>query len=303
LPKELTHWIVAERACKELSRDSRLFGVIDHYKKEYLAGAVLPDTLLHLFSGPHAKSALSAAGRFHNTDENSYEPLISVEAELGQELSDPVLSCLLGVITHMQSDIVFHPYIFALTGTDDIGRHYKLETEIDMYLTSNRLQPPVNKLLDLVTPETEKTIISVAELLFSTTFQLSCVTFSDSLRLHCRFQSMYSKNFWKFAVKLLGMFLGKPYSQQRHLFYPIELLGKQDFKHMSETIEWEHPVSGEARKSNVDELVADAVSRTVEVFRRIELENSLVAALLDPPGCNLLTGMYAVNSSKMFKAK
>jgi hypothetical protein len=33
------------------------------------------------------------------------------------------------------------------------------------------------------------------------------------------------------------------------------------------------------------------------------LENSLAAALTDPPGCNLLTGMYAVNSCKMLTAQ
>ena len=303
MPKELTHWIIAERACKELSRDSRLYGVIDHYKKEFLAGAVLPDTLLHLFSGPDAKSALSAAGRFHNADGNSYDSLIRAESEHVQPFSDPMLSCLLGVISHMQADMAFHPYIFALTGIDNIGRHYQLETNIDMYLTSKCLQPPVNKLYDLVTAETEQTIVSAAEILFSTASELPRTAISKALKLHCRFQSMYSKTFWKLVVNLLGAFLGKPYSQQRHLFYPMELFGKKDFNQMTETVQWEHPVTGEVKKTKIDDLVEDAVNGTVEVFRRIEVDKSLVAALVDPPGCNLLTGMYAVNSNKMFKTK
>lgn len=302
MPKELTHWIIAERAFKELNSDSRLYCTIDHSKKEYLAGAVLPDTLLHLFKGPHAESALSAAGRFHNTDGNSYDPLIRAESEQGQSFSDPVLSCLLGVISHMQADMVFHPYIFALTGIDNIGRHYQLETDIDMYLTSKCMQPSVNKLYDLITAETEQTIITVAELLYSDA-EISRTTISKALKLHCRFQSMYGNTFWKLVVNLLGVFLGKPYSQQRHLFYPIELSGKNYLNQMTEAVEWEHPVTGEVRKSKIEDLVDDAVMRTVEVFRRIEVEKSLVATLVDPPGCNLLTGMYAVNSNKMFKTK
>jgi len=302
LPKELTHWIVAEQAHKKLHSESRLYGIIDQYQKEYLAGAVLPDTLLHLFSGPHAGSALSAAGRFHNTDGNSYDPLIRAELAHGQSFSDPVLSCLLGVISHMQADIVFHPYIFALTGIDNIGRHYQLETDIDMYLTSKYQQPPVNKLYDLITAETEQTLITVAELLYSDA-EISRMAISRALKLHCRFQSMYGNTFWKLVVNLLGVFLGKPYSQQRHLFYPIELSGENDFNQMIEAVEWEHPVTGEVRKSKIESLVDDAVKRTVEVFRRIEVEKSLAAALADPPGCNLLTGMYAVNSNKMFKTK
>jgi len=134
LPKEITHWILAEHALAGLGSESRLFGIIQANKNEYLGGAVLPDTLLHLFRGPYAAKSLDLAGRFHDTDVNSYLPLIKAESRLNNVIPDPYLSCLLGVISHIIADSVFHPYIYAMAGMDDIGRHYQQETDIDVFL-------------------------------------------------------------------------------------------------------------------------------------------------------------------------
>jgi hypothetical protein len=202
----------------------------------------------------------------------------------------------------MQADIVFHPYIYAMTGKDDIARHYQLETNIDMYFVSAGQSDCNRKLADIVTPETEKTLISVAELLFASGGELPRQAISDALRLHIRFQAMYSSLFWKLVVRLLGSLLGTPFSQQRHLFYPVNMNQKQIFGSLGGAVEWRHPVTGEINCSTVNDLADQAVKQTIEVFRRIEALQSLAAALSDPPGCNLLTGMFAVNSSKMFSS-
>jgi hypothetical protein len=51
MPKELTHWILADRALAGLSDGSRLRGLIQEHHDCYLGGAVLPDTLLHHVRG------------------------------------------------------------------------------------------------------------------------------------------------------------------------------------------------------------------------------------------------------------
>ena len=57
MPKELTHWILADRALARLSEGSRLREILLNNHDCYLGGAVLPDTLLHLNRGPHATTA------------------------------------------------------------------------------------------------------------------------------------------------------------------------------------------------------------------------------------------------------
>src|ERR1039457_4149630 len=150
MPKELTHWILAERALAGLSNDSRLRELIRIHHDSYLGGAVLPDTLMHLCRGPHASTALDLATCFHDTTGNSFAPLIRAEQRFPDGLPPATLACLLGVITHMQADIVFHPFVYALAGTAGIGRHYRIETEMDVHFLQSGAIPPVRHLADLM---------------------------------------------------------------------------------------------------------------------------------------------------------
>ena len=166
MPKELTHWILAERALAGLEPDNRLHEVIRTHHGLYLAGAVLPDTLLHLALGRHASTALALAHRFHDTDGNSYTPLIRAEEVCGDSLSAPLLACLMGVLSHMEVDIVFHPFVFALGGTGDIGPHYRMETALDVHFLVNGVIPPVWRLDALMTPDIRNELVRACVLLF-----------------------------------------------------------------------------------------------------------------------------------------
>lgn len=301
MPKEITHWMLAERAFSRLDSGSRLFGMIQSHKNEYLGGAVLPDTLLHLFKGPYAKNALDAADRFHDTDSNSYLPLIHAESRLENNIPAPQFSCILGVISHMIADSVFHPYVYALTGMDDIGRHYQMETDIDVYFLQNNSSWRIKRMKDIITPATENTLVSVAEHLFVPSGELPRQAVSKALSLHMQFQSMYSNVFWKPTAILLGAIFGTPFSQQRHLFYPLFPIQVNNQTLSVLNCEWKHPVSGEIKKETINDLAEEVIRQTVAVFKRIETMQSLGAALCDPPGSNLLTGMFAVKKNNMFK--
>jgi len=79
MPKELTHWMLAEKSLEQLESTGALHELIVAHRNLYLAGAVLPDTLLHLFYGPWSKQALMLACQFHDTAGNSFMPLIEAE--------------------------------------------------------------------------------------------------------------------------------------------------------------------------------------------------------------------------------
>jgi len=64
---------------------------------------------------------------------------------------------------------------------------------------------------------------------------------------------------------------------------------------------WRHPVTGEARTETPDDLARKTVERTVELFERIGARGSLKDTLADPPGENLLTGLYGVGQKEMEK--
>jgi hypothetical protein len=295
MPKELTHWMLAERVLEQLPSGSRMRALIARYPKAYLGGAVLPDTLAHIFSGPYHPAARVLSQRFHNASGNSYQPLIGAEARFPDGLPPALFSCLLGVLSHMEADIALHPYVFAATGASGIGEHYRLETAMDRFYCHSGHAPAQPRLDRLLDDPTREVLVSAAGLLFDPEGELPRRALERSLALHCRFQSMYDRTFWKVAVRLLARLCGSPFQEQRHLFYP---LGKD--KHRGEwggEKGWRHPETGELQNYSLDALASQAVERTVALFLRIEEAGTLAGALSCPPGANLLTGLHGAIKS------
>jgi len=291
MPKELTHWILADRALAGLSSGSRLRELLLEHHDCYLGGAVLPDTLLHLTRGPHATTALALARQFHDTAGNSFAPLIRAEQRSPEGLPPATLACLLGVVTHMQADIVFHPFVYALTGTAGIGRHFRLETDMDVHFLKGGARLKVRHVADLMSPATRSILVDTCALLFDPDGRrLPRHELEQALALHCRFQALYNRTFCKLAVRLAALLAGAPFREQRHLFYPLKSLRKDRFG--EEAVEWRHPVSGEPRRTSLEQLADETVRRIVTLFDSIETEGSLADALSDSPGENLLTGMH-----------
>lgn len=285
MPKELTHWILAERALRALPHQSAVSRTISAHHEAFLSGAVLPDTLMHLFRGPHAPTALELANRFHDPPNSSYRPLLRACARYPEGCPPPLFACLLGVVSHMQADIALHPYVFSRTGQGGMGEHYRLETLMDLEFLKRAPAPPVKRLSDLVNERTHKVLVTAMELLFDAEGKLPRQALEQALQLHCRFQGMYDRLHWKVAVGLLGRILGAPYNRQRHLFYPIGLKRNREEKPNP----WRDPVSQEVREETVEQLGERAVQETAKLFMRIE-EEGVASALSDPPGANLLTG-------------
>lgn len=297
MPKELTHWILAERALAGLDNNSRIGEIIRAHRGLYLAGAVLPDTLLHLFRGPYAPVAPALANSFHDAGGNSYAPLIRVEQGFPDSLPTPLLACLLGVLAHMQGDIIFHPFVFGVAGINNVGRHYRLETAIDVYLMRRGAITPTRHLRPLVTPQTREELVTVGSLLFDPQGTLHPSSMGEAIDLHCRFQDMYDRTFWKLLAHISSSLPGSQMRGKQHLFYP---LGKPRYDSLIiESGSWMHPVTGKRNATTIDELADQAVLSTITALNDIEHQGSLAAALTKTPGENLLTGMHGVKRKEM----
>jgi hypothetical protein len=290
MPKEITHWMLAERALDGLPSDSRLRRIITAHRDAYLGGAVLPDTLAHIFRGPYHPTASVLGRRFHDAPANSYQPLIRAEARFPDGLPAALFSCFLGVISHMEADMALHPYVYAATGCAT-GDHYRLETAIDVRFLKRGKAPAHRRLDQLLGASTREVLVTAAGLLFDPEGELPRRAIEQSLALHCRFQSMYDRTLWKLAVRLLARLCGSPFREQRHLFYPLTGRGGRMIG-VGDDVGWCHPETGELKSASLEDLAREAVERTVAVFVRIEAAGSLAAALVIPPGANLLTGLH-----------
>jgi len=297
MPKELTHWMLAQRALDGLPPGSRLGALIVRHREAYLGGAVLPDTLAHVFRGPYYPAARDLGRRFHDARGNSYQPLIDAEARFPDGMPPALFSCFLGVVSHMEADIALHPYVYAAAGDAGIGEHYRLETALDLRFIKRGGAPVPRRLDRLLGASTREVLVSAAALLFDPQGELPRRALERSLALHCRFQSRYDRTFWKLAVRLLSRVCGAPFREQRHLFYPLGR-GKEARLGAGQGNGWRHPETGELQSASPEELARRAVERTVSVFLRIEAAGTLAAALSAPAGANLLTGLPSVVKGK-----
>ncbi|CAH2030530.1 zinc dependent phospholipase C family protein [Trichlorobacter ammonificans] len=293
MPKELTHWALAEEALHRLPADSRLKGLIHDQRELYLVGAVLPDTLLHLFYGPWSRQALLLADQFHDTAANSFQPLIEVERRFPGSLPAPLLACLLGVISHMLADCVLHPFVYAVSGSGEIGRHYRLETDIDCYVAHRGRIGFGRRLADLVGPEARVRLVELLGMLFDPRGTLPREALERALALHCRLQGMYGVPAWQIVTSCLALVPVRFFRRNRELFYPLSGAGVRGAA-CALPRPWRHPVTGREERATLDDLLSAAVTAMVEHFERIGHAGCLAAALQDPPGANLLTGSYGV---------
>jgi len=296
VPKELTHWMLAERALTLLPAKSRLAGIIARNRKAYLGGAVLPDTLAHLFRGPFHPTARMLGQLFHDPPGNSYQPLVRAESSFPEGLPEPLLSCFLGVITHMEADAALHPYVYAKTGPKGIGEHYRLETAIDLLLLQSGKVPSLRRLARIVDPGTGEILVRSLGLLLDPDGKLPRRALVKALSSHCWCQSLYDQSFWRVAVRILAAAFGSPFREQQQLFYPPARSARPG-KAGTESY-WHHPESGFLMDRTLNDLMRLAVERTVELFLLIEKGGSLAVALTGVSGPNLLTGLHGVKKER-----
>jgi len=287
MPKELTHWIVAEEALKALPYDSRLKTLLKEHHDCYLGGAVLPDTLLHLFRGEYAQIALSLANNFHDCPGNCFAPLIALEENRAGKLPDADFACLLGIIAHCQADSVFHPFVYSQAG-DDMGKHYALETTLDVYLQQNGFPSPCKLLGELLTPGSRECILRLCAELFDPQHTLPSSMHEQALAVHIRFQARYDNVVWKLLATLLSIFPHTSLGRKSRLFYPLFHGESVDIPGEGS---WKHPVTGEQHHTSCLDLLHVVVERTSLLFQRIEANDCSLSVLNHCPGENLLTGL------------
>ncbi len=285
MPKELTHWWLADQAIKQLP-DCNVRVLLQKYHSAYLVGAVIPDTLLHLISGPWSSIALKLGHDFHEPESGSYVPLASFAENRVCNYDSAVFACLLGISSHMEADIVFHPFICAMSG-QDIGLHYGYETELDLWLLNTGKTPPVWHLEELLTESVAKAALVTASGVFDPDGMLPAGVMERALNLHSRIQSMYGSPFWQLLASGLALL---PFTFLRNLhklFYPF------DWKHGRSPdwpSRWKDPATGIDRDDTPCQLADEAVNRIVNLFLKIESEG-VVSALKKHPGENLVTGI------------
>ena len=283
MPKELTHWWLAAEAVQKLPLDGAIRHLLEEHQACYLVGAVLPDTLLHLVRGRWSATALQLARDFHQPPGNSFVPLLRFAEKT--TLTPATTACLLGVASHIETDIVFHPYICALSGKD-MGKHYQLETELDLDLLAEGKKPPVWRLRELLTEEVCDQVVQVLRGTFDPEGRLPDRVLQHTLQLHGQIQGMYGSPAWQLLAWLLGRLPSYRLRSYQKLFYPF---GWRRGRLKNWPDSWKHQLTGQERGDTPAGLAVEACTRITDLLRRVE-HQGLLRSFREQPGEDLITG-------------
>lgn len=287
MPKELVHWWLAVTARTRLPLDRPTRHLLEEQQTAYLIGAVLPDTLLHLVRGPHRHTANQLSDAFHESRNHSYAPLLAFVARTS-DLSPSQQACLLGIATHIETDTVFHPFVYALAG-NDLGQHYRVETRLDLWLLHHKRLSHLWELQQLLEDESARTAaVQVLAGVFDPLGQLPREALDEALRRHGRIQARYGSGGWQLLARLLGLLPGTPFHRWQHLFYPYR--SWQRGRPVQWPSRWQHPTTGNERGDTPEGLLVETITRITTLLRNVD-EVGLLTALRKQPGENLLTGL------------
>lgn len=311
MPKELTHWTLAEKAYQEIDTDSALKKIIRGYKNLYLAGAVIADTPFYQLYGRDGK-IMNHLGTGMHDNPNGYTPVASVINAYAPHIPHDVLSLLLGFLSHVHADSTFHPLVYYFSGSSRRGDkkarnrasvfHHTLEAYLDIYYTrefqlENRgLFSQVLKNLEME----EKRFLDVLSALYSQEPNASISYIKKALRAHANIQRLFDNNVVKVILEVLNRIPGTDMGIYRSSFYPLRKPEPGSiFLH---PFSYRHPVTGEKLHQSVKELEEKTIRETLKIFEFIEnciSNNSLAEMFSELRGPNLHTGMTDANEPDM----
>jgi len=303
MPKELTHWAIAEKTYRSICAESKIKEVIKKYKNLYLAGAVINDTPPHLFYGKFKKQAFYLGRYTHDHIENSFEPVISVFDSFYGDNFEPALALMLGVITHMHIDSVFHPLISYYSGIEEHERHYKIETYLDLCYKGNRDLIPYELLGKLVKNiEIEKGyFIDILSHFFGKNSVADKKLINKSIFMHSLIQEKVGSRFFRILIKTLRKSKVLNVRDYEAALYPRKNPDRREvFKGV---YNYTHPVTGDRFDHSIAELEKMSINQSLALFSLVEknlhCKNSLITEFSKLKGANLSTGVYGVKESQM----
>jgi len=284
MPKEITHWLVAEAVCKRL--EGSFFEEPLRRNPNLLhIGAIIHDAPYYYLKGDFDSRFGSLPTKLHGTVEDAVElieSLLRYLLGLPEELKEQLTAFLVGLITHLYADALMHPLIFYLTGpydARDLKRrsaarqdHRMLETLIDMCLAGGYHRVRGHSLAAYIR-DAEMPLLELHDHLDKTWLRdEDTERFAEGLlssfRLFSFLQSLYRN---RLASRLAPLLLAVSPRQVREvlaLFYWPRLMG-QCWRIEGE-IPCRHPSTGEIRSQSIRMLFQDAVDRSVEFCLGIE---------------------------------
>jgi hypothetical protein len=282
-------------------------------KNYYDLGAVIPDTPFYYFLGRGSREFLSAGWRLHGQngeDTFSFLPVVSRFVDLRS--NDSVWALLLGVLTHIIADSVFHPFVYHFSGNPlhpdpEISRgaayrHRMIETYLDLHYMQRLALAHRGKLSVLLESSKmdQRKFVPLLSCLFFSRPDYSPAEIQKALRMHASVQSYFYKRPYAAVVRAFNLLSQRRLDSITALFYPHRRDLPVALSH--HPLHYLHPVTGEECLTSLHEIEYRVVEKCQEVFSQMESwrrEENMDFLKEELRGPSAYTGLYASKSVDM----
>jgi len=268
MPRENVHWKVIRRT---LERSPLIEGV---YFPLAMLGAMLPDAPYHVEYGKsEAGEKLGAA--LHGKDGEDTYQLIRALGERAYSNSDKhsnlLLALLVGILSHIETDAVFHPLVFYYTGNYNAAdrkvrtkarrNHRLFETFLDCHLADFAQL----KLVDWSRKIDEEELSFCLRTLDELTAVKSDF-WQEATKDLCELQSAYVSTFK--GLLAAGISFIKPDFRQFETLFNLRRRGR--YQVFDDPLQFKNPVSGEQITTNLHEMIEQATTNTIARLQSIQ---------------------------------
>jgi hypothetical protein len=304
MPKEITHWMIARQVAQGLE-GTFYEKSVQRYINCMMMGAVFPDALYYLLGSRAHDRFTQFPDRLHGTTTEDVLAVIRSIAEkwLADRKKDYLLAFLAGVITHIQTDALFHGMIFYKTGpyrhpdrkirTSAVQAHRMMESLIDLYFCGGR---------EGIGPYSLKKFIEGLEvplpLLFGEAFApLFEDCLDDFVRAACRSykifvfaQSLFILPWLSFFLYAVKNILPDGAKEIVSLMYAPQLMHHMD--KISGEIHYQDPLTGDPATCLLSSLFDESVQKSVSCC--LKLEECLFKPESPHWNCEALRGEFSL---------
>jgi len=283
MPKEITHWLVSMKTAQAL-RGTIMGNAALSNQNALKFGAVFPDILFYLPHAPETSRYQNLAHSLHGANgQDTYDLIRQIITSVqNSPYRQQLLAFLLGVATHIQADVVFHPMIYYLTGnyhdaepsrrSEAIQQHRLFESLMDIYFCGGseyvkeytvkailkNLEIPLPQImgLSLQGSSRNETLLNINNIL---------VQALRNLRI---LQECYSRRTLARLLYAIKPFLSGNAREIVALFYAPQMDRMRS--RVSGTLYYKNPITGDAKNASLNGLLEEAVMRSSIFSRRIE---------------------------------
>jgi hypothetical protein len=283
MPKEITHWLVSMKTAEAL-RGTLMGDSALSNQNALKLGAVFPDILFYLRKTPENSPYRNIAYSWHGTNgEDTYDLIRQIMVAMeNSPYRRQLAAFLLGVATHIKTDMAFHPMVYYLTGNyhdaepsrrnKAIRRHRRLESLVDIYFCGgsrhakdynmkailNNPDIPLPQIMGLLRKDGKWPEIAPGIDVF----------FEKAFKNMCILQKLYSRRMLGRLLYAVAPVLPESAGEITALFYAPQM--DRMIPMLSGTFNYRHPVTGDDKVASLEGLFEEAVRQSSLLSEEIE---------------------------------